>query len=410
MRAQVQMWSCMGAAELVPPDLMRIYRLLGAEYTDDQGGSILKGCGWKRGLGMLYWFGCSNNFHDAEDGGRLLAALHNYQFLHIEGGGALVDAPTNAYKREDGLFALLRALLMGGDDSECLVAALQPGGYSGDCLDYRAPFLVLSMLECLEPRRGGGRALLDSSCAAACLVRQHFLSQLVSRGDWVWAIFVATRCPQQLQRTALVRTLVSAWVGDMARQSKSKAPGDVGYSWDPETDMADPASTCHFLVKRLDVKFAWICEAAAMRRKSAFDFRRCAELLCLAVAVDRTDKRLATRALKAIDAIVPTLHLSSPSTYRAVSSDLYACLRGAGGSSVYRDHLALVGDEEKFAAEEREANETGREHPQRDASLQRVLNDGAALRGKVERILQRPDMRNRPREDIVPLHAILTSR
>jgi len=365
---------------------------------------------------MLYWFGCSNNFHDAEDDGRLLAALHNYQFLHVEGGGtlegapknggALVDAPKNAHDYEDGLFALVRALLMGGEESACLVSALRPGGYSSHSLDYRAPFLVLSMLECLETRRGGGRSLIDSACAAACLVRQHFLSQLVSRGEWVWAIFVATRCPLQPQRSALVRSLVSAWVGDKARETKSKSPGDLSYTWDPEAAVADPASDCHFLVKRLDVKFAWICEAAALRRRHAFDFQRSAELLCLAVSDDRGDGRLAARALAAIDALVPILRLSSPSTVNAVASELYASLRGAGGGSVYRDHLILLAKQQKgFESSMFQLADAAGD----DASLQRLRSEAAVLRAKVERELQRPDMRSEARFELVPLHALQAS-
>ena len=385
IRGQVQMWLYMGASDLVPTDLLNVYRLIGAEYTDDNGGSILKGKGWKRTLGMLFWYGCSNNFHysgqNPDDGGKLLAALRNYQFLHHEGNGTLVDEPRKVLARagedKDGLFTLLEALLLGNEREDYVINALRPEGYTRDRLDYRASFIVLSMLECLE-RREGGRRMLDPAKSYGCIVRQHFVSQLVSEQEWVWAVFVAMHAPWAVQRKALVKSLLCSWVG---------AQGD---SWDPEQQLGIKGSDCEVMVACLKVPFAWICEATAIRAAYTFQRERAANLMCLAVRRSAAvDGRLVAAAQAALDVVLPALYLRDQDAFAENGRvhTLFEALE-SGPPSVYREFfkhkiVKEAIDKEAFAKEEE-----GLDQAERVASLKTLRSQAQHILSKVDKELQ----------------------
>lgn len=292
---QLQLWTYHDSADLVPPAIMSLYRLLGAEYLDVPGGrSILAGLGWKRALSILFWYGCSDGFLrsvggssliESESGaGTLQLALRKYRFLLESTGSSsgmlsmsIVDPPDSpiaplrigvavrapGHKNQHGLYSLLQAVCQAGDghvqQTTDVMNALRPEGFTADSLDYRASFLVLAMLECCEGRgtRPTAETALLQSQTHACIVRMHFIAQLCSENAWKWAVVVAMKTLGSHRRSLAVKNILDQWVGQ-------KDP-----MWEPEQD-ADSI----FFVERLGVPPSWILQAAACRCGYLFQHER----------------------------------------------------------------------------------------------------------------------------------------
>ncbi len=299
LRNQLEVWRYSDAEQSIPEDLLRIYRLVAATafvesgFEDQPPLSMLRNLGWLRALGALFWY-CSQHDSLFVDGvGTLSAALDAYRIALADD---LVDPPQCAHTADrdpfgacvdypyakHGLYHLLELLFpsasadlsatdMHGSDEEDLlvadterkvVASLNPSGYTRDALDYRASYLVLVMLE--------SAGIADPAAAYASIVRQHFISQLLSIGQWRWAVFVAMQIQDRSARHALARDIVLRFGG--ARH------------WEEEVYVPPVAATAAlfaggnmssgvFLTRCLGVPEQWVHEATAYRCGCEFDYQ-----------------------------------------------------------------------------------------------------------------------------------------
>lgn len=95
------------------------------------------------------------------------------------------------------------------------IASLRPRGYSTDMLDYRGSYVSLLFLEAtavLSQSQGQGRGDGAGGNAAA-IVRQHMVAQLLSQGEWGWAVFVCMQIEDPIVRSYAVRDLVLRFGG-----------------------------------------------------------------------------------------------------------------------------------------------------------------------------------------------------
>ena len=83
--------------------------------------------------------------------------------------------------------SLLDLLFSGTESNESVeqrvVRCLLAQGFGRDLLDGRSPYLIFTLLECLNVE--------SNSSYAACIVRQDLIFQLLSEGQWAWAVFIA---------------------------------------------------------------------------------------------------------------------------------------------------------------------------------------------------------------------------
>lgn len=134
-----------------------------------------------------------------------------------------------------------------------IVSALECEGSSAHPLDYRVSFLILIFLQAcniiapftamlsagvgvsatsgsggMDADSGSGSGNIDMDNLAAvnnnnnlsvympmcaCIVRQHFLTQLISQGQYKWAIFVCLTIEDSFQRHYLIRQIVERYLG-----------------------------------------------------------------------------------------------------------------------------------------------------------------------------------------------------
>ena len=324
IRKQIELWYYIGDSfKSVPPGLLRIYRLLGARHAglldpQDQRECILRGLGWKRALGCLFWFGIEEREEIGGGGpapaGSLLEAVGCMEALRNLG---LVDAPVSPrpllgtgcqamrapeYQCVHGVYSLLRALVPGevqlgklaltSSSQSPALQSLFPEAYGCGALDYRAPFIVLLLLQCCQQglnvqNRGAG---IDNSAAAA-IVRNHLIAQLSAAGTsdgWKWAIVVALTCPQDHARAIAVRDLLSRWVGAKCGEDPQ---------WEPRVDDED----YKFMCADLSLPQTWLWKAAAVHAGSRFEGGKQARFYAEAVAQARHEQ-FAGAALQSLEA------------------------------------------------------------------------------------------------------------
>jgi hypothetical protein len=283
MSHQLTLWAGQGLNEeggkgCIPGDLLAVYRLLGSDpFPSDMWegeGSVLLSFGWERSLAMLFWY-CSCSLGSAADGS--LGTLADALSLYDDGLGlGFVDPPVTEFVHDthprgadvgypsftSGLYALLQVLFrptldagVSDEDKDALVGvALRPEGYTRDGLDYTSSYWVLVLLEAC--------GVTHPSSAHARHVRMHYMAQLEQTG-WVWAVLVALQTPDDAQRGAIVKGVLSRHVEGSATipptSSHSLASGAGGLAAYART------SPYSFLVHVLHVPPTWIHEAAAHR-------------------------------------------------------------------------------------------------------------------------------------------------
>lgn len=105
--------------------------------------------------------------------------------------------------------------------NELITRTLQPQGYTQDALDYRGAYLTLLFLE----STGIISSSIDHGHIQASIVRQHFISQLLTEGLWQWAIFVCLQIDDPIVRESAVKEIIlrytpynAGWEGNKASQ------------------------------------------------------------------------------------------------------------------------------------------------------------------------------------------------
>lgn len=267
----------------IPKGVLDIYRLMGSDpFPSDSwpGESILKNIGWMRALSMIFWY-CDSLSSPDGSVGKLTDALVLYDEA-LERG--YVDEPASPYISDTdilgmnvqypgvkhGLYSLLQVFFRHSDVSDeemevKIVNALRGEGYTRDSLDYRASYMVLQLLECM--------GVASSSSAYSSITRAHFISQLISEGYWLWAVFVALQIPDDVQRSFTVKEMILRYaVFDRAVNLSDFSTGTSDVS--KLTSLRGNACTAdqvHFLVDVLRVPISWLHEAAACRSGYAHD-------------------------------------------------------------------------------------------------------------------------------------------
>ena len=267
----------------IPKGVLDIYRLMGADpFPSDSwpGDSILKNIGWMRALSMIFWY-CDSLSSPDGSVGTLTDSLVLYDAA-LERG--YVDPPLSPYVSDTdtlgmnvqypnvkhGLHSLLQVFFRHPDvtDEEMevkIVSALRGEGYTRDPLDYRASYLVLQLLECM--------GVASSLSAYSSITRAHFISQLISEGCWLWAVFIAMQIPDDIQRSFTVKEMVLRYAvfdGDVNLSDISNGSSDVTGLMSLKGNVCT-ADQVHFLVDILRVPLTWLHEAAACRSGYAHD-------------------------------------------------------------------------------------------------------------------------------------------
>jgi hypothetical protein len=247
LQKQLIQWNDMGALDpaCFAPELLDIYRLLGAlplrstMLNQDQvitfESSVLSTLGWFRAIGMFLWYCRSDYSNDdisplagafmqydaAVAKGDADRALPSYVYSDLELEAKCVEATNNGSLAivEDSLYSFFRLLFCNNGnalvDTELesrLQASLRCEGVTRDPLDYRASFLMLTLLDCCGLVRIDPNTQLSE--ASACIVRRHFVNQLLAAGEWQWALFVVLLIENEFQRNFLAKEIILRYAGD----------------------------------------------------------------------------------------------------------------------------------------------------------------------------------------------------
>merc|ERR1711871_938134 len=171
----------------------------------------------------------------------------------LEGDEDVVGLRSKGVTANHGVFSLLELLLTEGNaDAETehsvaqCVEALRCEGFTRDALDSRGCFIVLALLECI--------GFVAQSDERACVVRQHFIAQLLSEGLHTWAIFVACQQEDHHLRTCNVKRLLNQWA--CATEGEGRKRSALDSAWEKDVD---------FLTSVLLVPTSWVYEALAHR-------------------------------------------------------------------------------------------------------------------------------------------------
>jgi nuclear pore complex protein Nup98-Nup96 len=219
IRCQLEQWHAMDALNTIPEGVQRIYSVVASnDLLPGSSKATLTGLGWLRALSMVFWYFVDESTLLPLSPSRSLAyfaSLVDKQFA---------DPPLSAYVNQasrfganvaypgaaHGLYRLLKVLLSasaGAVAEEAIVDALRCEGFTRDELDCRASYTVLVCLEGLQ--------LLCADSFPSRLIRQQFISQLLSEQQYEWAIFVAMQLSEEHDRRILVDAVLLQWVASL---------------------------------------------------------------------------------------------------------------------------------------------------------------------------------------------------
>lgn len=270
IRNQLELWQFTDGASTIPPELIKIYRLIGAVPIADhlKPTSILLGQGWIRTLGILLWY-CSSCDSFTGGLGTMATTLDSYRLALKD---QLVDEPLSSYiedtdllgadmkypQVQDGLYSLLELLfptqiVSTQDDIEeegaDLVAknrlkiALLPQGYTKDLLDYRAVYFLLVALESAE--------IVNGSEVHCDIIRNSIVYQLLSMNCWHLAVFVLLQLKDPAKRFDAVHQIICRFGGEI--------------NWETINEGFGTESKNKFVVQSLGISQVLIHEATAYR-------------------------------------------------------------------------------------------------------------------------------------------------
>ena len=242
LHRQVLQWEESGAVQFVPPELIAIYKVLAGDAVlhDSADQCVLREMSWTRALAMLFWYAGASH-------GLLSEAINKFNDAWSMGMLAMPTAPSRTPSSDkecehNALYRLLTLLLTDTRDEAELAflttRSLYNGGFTGDLLDTRGSYVTLVLLECL--------GIVNASSAAASIVRNSTIFQLLSVGMWQWAVFVTLQIPNESQRNALVRDILDRWAGFEG--------------WEMDTCCRE-----NIVVSRLQIPIQWVHEATARR-------------------------------------------------------------------------------------------------------------------------------------------------
>ena len=219
---------------------MHIFNITGGKFEETE--SVLSPIDWPNAIGVLFWY-CNSSV------GKLSDALVTFDYARRsnetirhpllrlnededeEQESGLEEAEAEA--QYHALFRLLEVLFrcpdaelenldqeQGANELQAkAIASLRPRGYSTDMLDYRGSYMSLVFLEATavlpQSQNDGGHA--------AAIVRQHMVGQLLSQGEWGWAVFVCMQIEDPVVRSYAVRDLVLRFGGS---REGSEGDGD----------------------------------------------------------------------------------------------------------------------------------------------------------------------------------------
>ena len=222
----------------------QFFFVIGGVYDDED--SVLALLDWPNAVGVIFWY-CNASL------GKFSDALLNYDevrrenknirhpllrdedldFEDLNEAENCVD-DSEAEALYHGLYRLLDVYFFQqpenfhaesiDDLDRKAIASLRPRGFSSDMLDYRGSYLALLFLEATSVVQQGLRGSDTNNCAhAAAIVRQHMVGQLLSQGEWAWAVFVCMQIEDPVVRSYAVRDLVLRFGGNFEGQDVSLA-------------------------------------------------------------------------------------------------------------------------------------------------------------------------------------------
>lgn len=283
---QLEQWSDnegYSETNTIPKGILDLYRLMGAEPFPSAswpGESILKNVGWMQALAMIFWY-CDSLSSPDDSMGKLSDSLVLYDKALLRG---FVSEPLSPYVDDTdprgmnvqypdtvhGLYSLLQVFFRNPETEDgaveaMVINAIRPGGYTRDALDYRSVYTIMQLLECM--------GIASSSSTYSSICRNNFMSQLISQGCWLWAVFIALQIPDDIQRSFVVKELIMRYGMfdvDVALFERTRSTDDIQHS--SSHDVMDLGTLryntnaedqIHFLVNVLHVPMVWLHEAAA---------------------------------------------------------------------------------------------------------------------------------------------------
>ena len=328
---QLDQWTMDGENEIefntIPKGLIDIYRLLGSDPfpSNNWNNSIFKNIGWLRGLSMIYWY-C--NILLSDDGNSIGTLTESLSLYDDAMKNDYIDKPLSPYTNDKykygsyvqypdvthGLYSLLHVLFRGPyvDCNEMemkVINSLKIEGYTRDPLDYRSVYIILLFLE--------STGIVERTSTYSCLIRQHFISQLINEGSWIWGVFIALQLTNDKQRSTIVKEMILRYAiqnGDIPLierthvQTKGNKHNESSLRNLPN-NLRNLSTTdeINFLVDILHIPIRWIYESAAHRNGynhhyiKQVQYLNYAELWCNAKTV-------------VCDKLVPLILLKSKST------------------------------------------------------------------------------------------------
>jgi nuclear pore complex protein Nup98-Nup96 len=271
---QVQQWHESGAAKTFPPELLRIYSLLGGDLTAEEQIHLAltnerrkTQLDWRRRLCMLFAFGSH-----PDDETTLESLIVQYEKSVADDvapypfprylSNKQDDMKDDAQPAQSLLYRILKlASNMGGCSSEhdlssvSLATVVAPSGYTAASTDFSGAFHIAAAISAL----GLGPSL--SPLEQARLL-DGYASQLVNIGRWDLAVYVmlcvfGVDCPEDLvSREQIAKTLI------LRNYSETSPPGLI-------------AKRSH--LEKIGVPSAWFEEAVAYHcshRGDAYEYVR----------------------------------------------------------------------------------------------------------------------------------------
>lgn len=278
IRAQVQQWYQTGASAKIDPKLLRIYKLLGGEFSLEekhfQNGDTC--CDWMMRLGLLLTYGTTDN-----GGSYDFSSLIERYDLDVDAGLAPEPKPLHCGIERDRssakslLYRIIRlanSIAQRLESQISLGAIIEPQCHTPSHHDFSGSFQlasILSSLSCCLPLTEMEQARLLSGYA----------SQLVCSGKWDCAVYVLL--------SSVGPTSFRRW-----RLKQAKEIVLQHYS-------SENKSCQRFLTQTVGVPSTWLEEALADR------FANAGDLFTYVSHLKEVSKDAARAALE--EALVPTL-------------------------------------------------------------------------------------------------------